>query len=68
MGEQEGAHRPSCSKSERGPQGGASWGSGYAPPTAGLVAFGDTHLPQEAVGLLVKESDLVGACVGALVV
>lgn len=28
----------------------------------------DPHLPQEAVGLLIEESDLVCACAGALVV
>lgn len=28
----------------------------------------DPHLSQEAVGLLIEESDLIGTCVGALVV
>ena len=32
VGEQEVARWPSCSKSERGPQGGDSWGSGLCPP------------------------------------
>lgn len=34
----------------------------------GLGGFGDTHLPQEAIGFLIKEPDLIGACVGALVI
>ena len=65
------------SKAPSGPElqdeGAVAWevavAGGYALPPAGLDrAPGDTHLPQEAVGLLVEESDLIGACVGTLVV